>query len=573
LTWLMALLATVLLTPALSVLGQEATPGASPVASGEVIRSVPRAEVEQLIRDTFGIEEPQAQGGSVVVGEVGDITTLNPLLADDQTSFDVVGMMFETLAAPNVINGQIVPGLADSYEIAADGVTHTFKLNPDARWHDGEDITADDVVYSFDRRLDPVTGGSYQSGVVPFVASYRAIDDDTFEIVAKERLATFLYDVVAYVLILPQHIWESVPVDTQAWQTDPGSTGEDPSRVIGSGPFKFERREEGVQITLVRNDDYYLTPAVIDQLSYQMFEDSGTAVQSLKTGQIDILESIDFQEVEPLRATGQHTVDVYDSFSFNYMFFNQNPEASPLFIQREVRQAMMYGIDRDAVNESIFFGYGQRAVGSQPLLSFAYAPERIETDFVYDPARANQLLDQAGWIDTNGDGTRDKDGVEFSFEMTYFAGVASFDELAAYLQQAYGELGLELIPNPLTDDALTAALDNRDFEMVFYGFGWDAAGNQGLMFRCDAQTNGFNFAGYCNPEYDRIDDLQQRELNPDARRDLLIQLANIVNEDQAVGVIRFIETRTGYTDRIQNFHPTGYGLLWSMPYVYVTDGR
>lgn len=586
--WLTALLAALLLAPSAAVLAQDATPGAtpaaaasasplaspgaSPVASGEVIRSVPRAEVERLVRETYGIEEPQRQGGTVVVGQVGDVTTLNPMLSDDGRSNDIVfGFLYETLVGGNVVDGQISPALADSYEIAADGVTYTFKLNPDAAFHDGTDVTADDVVFSFDRRLDPATGGSYQSTVAAQIASYRAIDADTFELVANDRIVTFLFDTVPYVPIIPRHIWESVPTETEAWGVDPGSTGEDPARVVGTGPFKFESREEGVQITLARNDDYYTTAPALDRVIFQVFEDSGTAVQALKTGQVDIVDSIDFQEVDQLRATGQHTVEVYPTFQFNWFVPNQRPEQSPFFTQREVRQALMYGIDRDEINESIFFGYGERAIGTQPPLSFAYAPDRIETDFVYDPERAAQLLDQSGWVDSNGDGTRDKDGVEFEFDFVYFAGVSSFDELAAYLQQEWGKLGLGLTPRPLSDDAFFPAIDAGDFDIAFYSFQFDPSATQGIIFRCDAQENGFNAAGYCNPEYDRLDDQQLREFEPEARRELLIQLSNIANEDQAAGIFRFIEGRTAFNNRLNNYRPNGYGDLWSMAYVWVAE--
>lgn len=582
--WVMTLMAALLLAPTASVLAQEATPGASPaasplaspgaspVASGETVRSVPRDEVERLVRETYGIEEPQRQGGTVVVAQVGDVTTLNPTFADDGPSLDVVfGFIYEPLVAPNVVDGQIAPGLADSYEISPDGVTYTFKLNPDATFHDGTDVTADDVTYSFDVRLDPVTGGSYQSTVAAQIASYRAVDEDTFELVAKEPIATFLYDTAFYVPIIPRHIWESVPAETDAWGSDPGSTGEDPARVVGTGPFVFESREEGVQITLTRNESYYGTAPAIDRLIFQIFEDSGTAVQALKTGQVDIVDSVDFQEVDQLRATGQHSVEVYPTFTFNWFVTNQRPEQSPYFTQREVRQALMYGIDRDEINESIFFGYGERAIGTQPPLSFAYAPDRIETDYVYDPERAAELLDEAGWVDSNGNGIRDKDGVEFEFDFVYFAGVSSFDELAAFLQQAWGELGLSLTPRPLSDDAFFPAIDSGDFDMAFYSFQFDPSATQGIIFRCDAQENGFNAMGYCNPEYDRLDDLQLREFDPEARRELLIQLSNIANDDQAAGIFRFIEGRTAFDNRLNNYHPNGYGSLWSIPYVWVAE--
>lgn len=572
--WLAALLIAGLLAPA-GALARQASPAGLPVASptnGETIRSVPREVIAQQVRETYAIEEPTRVGGTLVVGQVGDVTTLNPTLADDGASLGVVfGFVYEPLVAPNPVDGQIAPGLADAYEIGPDGVTYTFRLNPEARWHDGTDLTTEDVRFSFAARLDPATGGSYQSTLAAAIASYRALDADTFEVVATDRLATFLVDTVSLVPIIPRHVWGAVPFAADAWAGDPGSTGEDADRVVGTGPFRFESREEGVQITLVRNDAHYDLVPTIDRLTFQIFQDTGSAIRALKTDQVDIVEGVDFQEVEPLRATGRHTVDVYDTFQFNWFVANQDPAKTDLFLQPEVRQALMFGLDRDEINEGIFAGYGQRAIGSHPPLSVAYAPEAIETDYVYDPDRARALLDRAGWVDSNGDGTRDKAGREFSFEFTYFAGSSTFDDLAAYLQQAWGAIGLGLTPNPLSGDAFAQALANRDFEIAFFGFQFDVSANQGFIFRCDAFENGFNYMRYCNPAYDRLDDQQAREFDPVRRRALLIELANIVNDDQAAGIVRFVESRTASSNRLHNFRPTGYGALWSLPYVWIEE--
>src|SRR5262249_10816839 len=132
--------------------------------------------------------------------------------------------------------------------------TYTFHLSKTAKWQDGVDFTAADVDFSLKALADPATASTYTGSFNDTVASWQVIDDDTIQIVAKEPRFTLSYDIHT-AFIVPKHLWENVPYDQ--WATDPGSTGEDPSRVIGTGPFKFDTWQQGQEIRLVRNDDYY----------------------------------------------------------------------------------------------------------------------------------------------------------------------------------------------------------------------------------------------------------------------------------------------------------------------------
>jgi len=218
---------------------QDATPAASPAAgsTGETIRSQTREEFRAEIEEVYNLEVPGNNEGTFVAGTVGDLQSLNPFLAEEETSSAVTGLIYEGLIGGDPRTGQPAPGgLADYWEIAPDGITYTFYLNQDARWHDGEDLTAADMQFSFDALADEETGSVYTGSFVSGVASWRVIDDDTFEVTSNGINARFLYDLFG-VSVIPEHIWADVPkVD---WRTDPGSTGQDPDRVVGTGPFRF----------------------------------------------------------------------------------------------------------------------------------------------------------------------------------------------------------------------------------------------------------------------------------------------------------------------------------------------
>ena len=247
--WLATILvvATTLVVP-WPALAQDSTP-----ASGEPIRSLTREEFTTQLVEDLGYTEAATPGGTFIGSYTSDIQTVHPFLVEEEASIAVAGLIFEQLVGGDVRTGQPAPtGLADSWEIAPDGVTYTFHLNKEAKWHDGVDVTAADVQFSYDALANPDTGSVYTGTFLDTVESWRAVNDDTFEVVAQEPLYTFLYDVVAF--IVPKHIWEGVPV--AEWRNDPGATGADPSRVIGSGPFKFQEWRQGESVTLVRNDDY-----------------------------------------------------------------------------------------------------------------------------------------------------------------------------------------------------------------------------------------------------------------------------------------------------------------------------
>lgn len=561
---LLALLAAVVLligaaAPALSA--QQASPVAG--AGGAGSRSMTRAEYEERLRQAFALEEPAAQGGTVIIGETADIATVNGLLASDNPTLYVTGLIFEPLVVSSPIDGQPVPALADWWELAADGVTYTFHLNQDAAWHDGTDVTAADVVFTLDAQLSPDTDSPYGGTIAAIVASYQAVDDDTVEVVSNGPIATFLLDL--YLPVMPQHVWDGVPF--AEWAGDPGSTGQDPARVVGSGPFVFQEWVQGDHVTLARNPDYYGPPPVIEELILRVLPNEVAAAQALEAGAIDIMAAVPPADYERLAATDNLDVAVYDTFDFDFYLYNLDPERTALFQDARVRRALFLALDREAIDEGIYFGLGEPAVGPQPVLSIAYAPDQMTTDNSYDPEAAKALLADAGWADSDGDGVLDQEGAALAFDLLTYTGDQKVERTATYMQEAWQDIGVAMTPVLIELQTLiqTVAVE-RDFEMAMLGFSWDATANQGMMFTCGA---GFNVMTYCNPRYDELHAQQQSELDEAQRVDLLIEMSNIIWADLPVGIIEFVKGRTGYGTHLRNFHPNGYSLLWSLRYVWI----
>jgi peptide/nickel transport system substrate-binding protein len=543
------LLATPVIAPA-----EEATP-TSPTES---IQSLTREELEAQIVEDLGFSEAVTPGGTFLDASVGDIQSLHPLLVDEATSVKIANLLFESLVGNDIRNGQPAPtGLADSWEIAPDGVTYTFHLNTEATWHDGVDVTTGDVQFSFDAMADLNVGSAYTGDFLDATESWRVIDDDTFEVVAQEPLATFLFDLVP-VFIIPEHIWRSVP--STDWHTDPGATGSDPLRVIGSGPFKFQEWRQGESVTVVRNDEYHSKVPYIDAYILRIWPDQTALVNALLNGEIDaaVLEPTDVQTVE---GTAGLQVVTFPTPNFTFYLTNLDPQKSTLFLDKRVRQALLSALDRESIVRDILLGQGQVAQGTQPVISYAYAPDQLATTYDFDPAHAKALLGEAGWTDTNGDGIVDKSGQPFSFEMIFRSGSPVDEQLVAYMQDAWQDVGVEVRPRALEFPALVETISgDHNFDVALISFSWDASFTQDSMFACDQYAGGFNVVKYCNAQVDELFDKAKRTLGLEARRRLLIQATNLINDDLPVAVLFFGTTSVGYSDQVQNFKPNAWGM-------------
>ena len=193
----------------------------------------------------------------------------------------------------------------------------------------------------------------------------------------------------------------------------------------------------------------------------------------------------------------------------------------------------------------------------------------MEPAYTFDPEKAKELMANAGWTDSNDNGTVDKNGVELKFDLLYVGGESVVDQIVSYMQDAWADVGVKMEPRNISGNSLIDSLEAHDFQMALLAFSLTPDGSQGPLFTCDAYQGGFNFMKFCDQRYDELDDQQRREFDPAKRVELLIEQSKIIWQEQPVGVIRFGVARTGYSTRLHNFYPNGYGFLWSLPYIWL----
>ncbi|CAN5787575.1 peptide-binding protein [soil metagenome] len=498
------------------------------------------------------IEEAGSTGGVLIEGGISDISTLSPIMTNDTTSSNVQAFIFESLVEPNPDTLEPVGLLAESWSVSEDGLTWTFKLRDGVTWHDGTPFTADDVVFTYELHMTEEANSPRFSDMTGKIESVEAADERTVVFQAVQINPDFALDLAIYGIIA-RHIWEEVaPADHAA---DPGATGEDPSRVVGTGPFIFDEWLVEDRVTVVANPDYWDGAPNLDSYIYVNVADQATLVQQLKTGEVDYgsVNEAAVVEFEGLDVT----IHEYPTLSFTFYGTQLDTEKTTLFQDVEVRHALLYALDREAMIEAIRFGYGEVAVGTFPVLSWAYNPDGIDEDlrFPYDPDMARELLDSAGWVE-GGDGVREKDGQRLAFTMYTNAGNTVREQYLTIMQEQWSEIGVEMTPQLEPFPALVERItETFDFEVFLVGFSWSVPPDQSPMWHSDSYPLGFNIVKYSNPEVDALLEEALSEIDQSRRVELYTEFQNVLLADLPMAVLDFPQGVQGVNQRAHNVFP------------------
>ena len=599
---LRSLLALLLVPPLLAAGASGGDAATEPESPGEPESLVARLRQNAEAFD-YTVGSP---GGSLTVATISEPLTFNLAVSNDAGSSNVLGYLFEGLTETSWLTDEVEPALAESWERSEDGLTWTFRLRRDVTWHDGEPFTAHDVDFTFNRiiyndeipassratfEFRHLVDGAWQTDRMTVTAT----DDYTVRITLPVPFAPFLRSLGT--AIYPEHLL-APHVDggtfASAWDI---ST--DPAEIVGTGPFSIASYEPGERLVLQRNPDYWMTDAdgnrlpYLEEVTHVIVDDLEAELAAFEDGSSDLhgVRGAEFADLEQLQERENFTIHRRGpAFGTSFLAFNTNPGSDPdsgepyvdaakreWFANTQFRRAVAYSIDKDAIISEVQHGLGYPQWSSiSPAAGDFHNPDVRR--YEYDPARAEEILDELGWTDSDADGVReDSDGNPISFTLVTNTGNTERQRTTELISQHLEAVGLEVDYQAIEfGDLLGQITRSYDWETMVIGLTGGTEPHHSINIWHSSGSLHLWHPNQESPATDweaEIDDLfveASQELDHTARVPLYHRVQEIVADNVPFVYTTVPERLTAVRNVFGNTTPTLFG-IWDIRYVYRTD--
>jgi len=473
---------------------------------------------------------------------------LNPFIGYSN-SYEVWLLNYDTLVAVGADGAPSKEtGLAEDWTLSADQKEWTFTIRQGVTWQDGEPLTAHDVAWTFNTIIQKkLSLAVYLKDVKKAVA----VDDTTLKVYCSAPKANMLLTQV-YIYILPEHIWGKLTGDQL------GTTFRNPVPIVGSGPFQTVEFKKDDYVKLVRNPTYWGKQPALDEVIFQYYTNSDTMVQDLKSGAVDGAQVIPATQFAQLQNEPGIEAIPYPLYNWEYVDVNcyDSPDSlgNPVLVDPRFRVAMAWAIDRQKCATLAWNGLADPGYGIFPKKGWPatadpyYQPDPADT-IGFDLAKAQQLMDDAGYTDTDGDGIRnDSRHGGNDIKLRLWARDVSPESqvqgklIAGWLKQ----IGLDIEYSVVDEGALGDSVWNYkgdtyapDYDLALWDFmGYIDPGDSAACFTTD-QIENYNEMNWSNAEYDRLIEAQYREMDGAARMELLKQGQAVMYAEQPMIVIDY----------------------------------
>jgi peptide/nickel transport system substrate-binding protein len=471
--------------------------------------------------------------GKVVyrVGVLEYIDSLNPFVGYTGVDYSVYHLNYDFLVGFEPQKLQPRPEYAESWSSSPDGLTWTFKIRPGMTWQDGEPATARDAAFTFNYILDNEL--SAFTGYLTFVKKVTAPDGATLVIELSKPKADILQMKVP---MLPEHIWSKVSPKAAETSFKNGPV------TIGSGPYQVVENKHNSYCRLVPNQSYWGGPPKVDELYFESYQNADTMVQDLKAGTLDAATGVPAAQFAGL-ASDTVTTNAAVSWSFEQLTFNcyDDPHSggNPVLLDPQFRQALQWAVDREKNAAVAYSGYMSPGTTLLPPYSaYAWQPPEGEA-YTYDPERANQELDSAGYKDVDGDGYREtKAGKPLSLRLYTDSqtppNVSTSKLVVGWFKDVGVRTRLQIMdPGALNDTEVNYDGDDfaPSFDMVVWWWQGDAESPQFILsLLTSGQVEGWSDSSWTDPEYDRLFEQQATATDHAQQVALVQQMQQIVYE-------------------------------------------
>ena len=529
-----------------------------------------------------GPAEKPVPGGRLVLGAVGDPKTMQPVISTDTTSVAAFDKLYLGLVTRDPKSGEVIGRLAEKYERSSDGLSVTFTLRDGLVWSDGTPFTGRDYKYTAEAvmrskktvrqsNLENVLGAKeYKDGKTDGIAGITLSNNDKVITVQFAKVVCSAVEDVGGAgagYIIPadkfKPYWDNKTTDTTKNIDDTPLNMNPP---VSMGAWIFKEFKAGDRISYVKNPKYYKGEPLIDELVIKIYADATAIKNALLTGEVSYagVEPKDFDE-----ATRQDFLKGFEFPTFGWTYLAWNPRAvkAPWLASKDVRQALTYGLNRQAIMDKIVLGHGKLVNQSQPPANPAYSEEGMNK-YPYDVAKAKQLLEKAG-AKMGSDGIyRWTDGSPMKMKIETNQGNTVRETIVQFAQDQYKQIGIQIEPvlesfNALLDRTKCCSPDTEGFIIGLTGLGPDPDHRD--IWHSTA-TDAFNKWAYNNPDVDKW--LDQVKTGPDcseAARNRAAHLADKqINEDAPIVFIYSPNSLIFADKALQKFAPTQYSTLYNV---------
>ena len=494
-------------------------------------------------------------GDIMVEGSIGDASNLIPILSTDSASHGAASMIYNGLIKYDR-NLNIVGDLAKTWDISEDGLTITFHLRKGVRWHDGYPFTAADVLFTYQITIDPKTPTAY-SGDFLMVKKAEVKGPYTFRVTYDRPFAPALTSWSAS--ILPRHLLEGKDITKTKLSRHP----------IGTGPYMFKEWKTGQKLVLISNPDYFEGRPYIDGYILRIIPDMATMFLELRA------KGIDRMNLTPLQYTRQtenrffrKNFNKYRYLSFAYTYFGYNLK-NPLFKDKRVRQSISYAINKEEIIQGVLLGLGKVATG--PFKPGAWAYNSRVKRYPYDPQKARELLAEAGWKDTNGDGILDKNGEPFAFEITTNQGNEIRAKCAEIIQRRLADIGITVKIRIIEWAAfIKEFINKRRFDATILG--WTIPLDPDIYDVWHSSKTGpeeLNFISYKSDEVDELLEKGRSTFDRNERKRCYDRIQEILAEEQPYTFLYVPDTMPIINARFRGIKPAPIGIGYNFIKWYV----
>lgn len=490
------------------------------------------------------------------------IDSLNPFLAYFSPAALVGRLMYEFLTTTSAKDVQPVGALADKWTYSKDKLTWTYHIRKGVEWSDGKPVTAKDAAFTFNLIMHNPDAAKANGNYVQNFSSVTAKDDQTLVIKTKAPQATMA---ALRVPIVPEHVWKKVKSIRQY--------SNDATPVVGDGPFVLTEYKAGQYATLTANDHYWRGRPKVDRIVMRFYSNSDAAVQSLRKGEVDLVDNLTPAQADKLK--GEDNIELNVAKGRQFVELSMNPGAAstdgtpigngnPALRDVRVRQALSYAIDQKALVQKVLGGYAQVADGYIPQLYTKYhwtPPDSERRDFDID--KANQILDDAGYKrDSSGTRHMPNGGKALNFRFLGHAETPLEGTIGNYLKSWFKQIGVGLDVKLVAGTKLNTDLPNGNYDMVMGGWNVNADPDSILNIQtCGARpadpkdpTSSSTDDYWCDKDYDKLYAKQLQTFDPGPRAALIKQMQKIFYNQVPSDILYYPNTLEAYrTDRFKSF--------------------